>query len=158
MHRHRDLHTSTRTSTVDLTPEAVRAVVASGRRGPQWYVDAPPLLVRGALDRLVGGGPLQRPPGRHLLEAGDRAGFWTVVRSAPDELLLEAAVRAPGSVLLRTSMEPEGPGRTQVRQTVSFAPSGVLGRVYLVVDLPARESVIELTHRHLLAALRAAAA
>lgn len=157
MQRHRHLRTSSRTSTVALPPDAVRAVVASGRRGPQWYVDAVPLLARGSLDRLLGGEPGHEPPGRALLEPGDRAGFWTVETSTPSELVLRAVVRAPGTVTLRTAMTPQGSDGTRVEQEVAFAPSGVLGRLYLLADLPAREAVIELTHRHLLAALRRAA-
>lgn len=156
MDRRSDLHTSSRTSVVDLPRDLVRAVVASGRRGPQWYVDALPLLLRGGLDRLVGGAAPRQPPGRALLEPGDLAGFWRVLESTPTELLLEAQVRAPGTVTLHTLLEANGARHTRIRQTVALVPSGLLGRLYLVVDLPAREAVIEVTHRHLLAALRAA--
>lgn len=154
MDRRSDLHTSSRTSVVDLPPDVVRAVVASGRHGPQWYVDALPLVARGALYRLVGGAAPQEPPGRELLEPGDLAGFWRVLESTPTELLLQAQVRAPGTVTLHTLLEPTGARSTRVRQTVALAPSGFLGRLYLVADLPAREAVIELVHRRLLRDLR----
>jgi hypothetical protein len=156
MHRRRDLRTSSRTSEIDLPIADARAVVASGRRGPQWYADAAPFVVRGALDRLVGGAARHEPPGRALLEPGDRAGFWLVLASTPTELLLEAEVRAPGTVTLRTTLTDVRPRRTRVEQTVALAPSGVLGHAYLLADLPAREAVIELAHRHLRHALRAA--
>ena len=39
----------------------------------------------------------------------------------------------------------------ELRQTVTFDPDGAVGAAYLVVDLPARELVIELTHRHTVA-------
>jgi hypothetical protein len=158
----RSLRTSSRHTEVDLPAAAAWAVVASGAIGPQWYVDAAPLVLRGAVDRLVGGeGRRWTAPGRPLLRAGDTVGFWRVTeagrRGRRHRLLLEAAVRSPGRVLLRTEVEPlgqtTGEARCRVHQTVSFDPDGVLGHVYRLVDLPAREAVLAMTHRRLLADL-----
>jgi len=154
------LHTSTRSSEVVLPVAAAWEVVASGRHGPRWYVEAAPFVLRGAIDRLVGGaGRPWDPPGTPLLAAGDTAGFWRVLEARTDDggrhrLLLEAAVRAPGRVLLETRVDPLGPERARIGQQVRFEPHGVLGRAYLLADLPARELVIDLTHRRLLADLR----
>ncbi len=87
------------------------------------------------------------------LAAGDRVGFWHVVTSSPAELLLRADVRAPGVVELRTRLRAAGSG-TEVEQTVTLDPRGWWGAAYLLADLPAREAVIELTHRRLLRELR----
>ena len=131
------------------------AVVASGRAGPQWYVDAAPFVVRGGLDRLVGGaGRAFPPPGTDLLAAGDRAGLWRVdeADSGLRRLGLTAEVRAPGTVTLVTEVLPDGDAGVEgclVRQTVRLDPSGVFGAAYLLADLPAREAVLELTHRRL---------
>jgi hypothetical protein len=158
----RTLRTSSRRTEVDLPAEDAWAVVASGAIGRQWYFDAAPFVLRGALDRLVGGeGRRWTPPGRPLLQAGDTVGFWRVTeagrRGRRHRLLLEAAVRSPGRVLLRTEVEPLDPtmagDRSRVHQAVSFDPDGALGHLYRLVDLPAREAVLELTHRRLLADL-----
>jgi len=154
------LRTSSRTSVVPLPPHAAWLVVACGRAGRRWYVDAAPFVVRGAIDRLAGSaGRRWDPPGNPLLSPGDTGGFWRVLEATAYDggrgrLLLEAAVRLPGRVLLETRVEPAAPAGTRVRQSVTFQPAGVLGHAYLVADLPAREAVIELTHRRLLADLR----
>ncbi|MCY7395931.1 MAG: DUF2867 domain-containing protein [Nocardioides sp.] len=151
--------TSGRATRLDCTPEQAWAVAASGRPGPRWYVDAGPLLVRGAIDRLLPGAVPQSPlPDRDLLEVGDGAGFWRVTGADPvaRRLELTARVRAPGTVVLTTVVEPDGPQRCRLRQEVSLRPSGLLGVAYLVTDLPAREVVIELTHRRLVADVRRA--
>lgn len=151
------LTSSERTGHVGLDPDAAWSVVACGESGPRWYTDALPLRFRAALDRLAGGRGADRPaPGRPLLEAGDTVGFWEVRRADGRVLDLRAVVRAPGTVRLRTTLAADGAG-TRVTQRVSFAPSGLLGTAYLLADLPAREAVVELVHRRLLADLRARA-
>jgi hypothetical protein len=153
------LHTSRRTSDLPLPADPAWALVASGRAGPQWYVDAAPLVLRGLLDLLVGGGGRAwSPPGTPLLATGDTAGFWRVLETVHvgDRrlLLLEAAVRAPGRVHLRTEVEALAGRHSLLHQELTFGPSGWLGQAYLLADLPAREAVLELTHRRLLADLR----
>lgn len=160
MRRRTTLLTSTRGSDVDLPVDAVWRLVASGASGRQWYVDAAPFVFRGGVDRIVGGsGRRCDPPGRPLLEAGDFAGLWAVTaaeHSGPRRrLALRAEVRAPGTVRLVTEAHDLSPGRTRLVQTISFAPRGVLGAAYLLVDLPAREAVAELTLRRVLADLSA---
>jgi hypothetical protein len=154
MRRTRTLCSTARVSVVPQPLEEVWAVTASGRTGPQWYVDAAPFVFRGAVDRLVGGdGRRWEPPGTDLLQAGDRAGFWEVTAAEHDgdgrRLVLEARVRAPGLVRLTTTARRHGPASTELEQVVSLRPHGLAGAVYLVVDLPAREAVTELTHRRL---------
>jgi len=158
--RSTSLRASRRTTEVDLPLDDVWRVAASGALGPQWYVDAAPFVFRGALDRAVGGaGRRWDPPGTLLLATGDRAGFWCVVGvehdAASRRLVLEAEVRAPGTVRLTTEAARLTPTRTRLVQTVSFAPRGMLGAAYLLADLPARAAVLELTHRRLLADLAA---
>jgi hypothetical protein len=148
------IHRSSRASTVHRDVDEVWSVVASGTDGPHWYVDALPLVVRGAVDRVLGGaGRRWPPPGRAELRVGDTVGFWRVTRAAGRTLELEAEVRSPGRVRLTTSVEPTGPGRSVVRQAVSFEPAGLAGQLYMVADLPSREVVVELVHRRLLGEL-----
>ncbi len=129
-------------------------VVANGRDRPQWYVDAAPLVFRGALDVALGGDGRRWPaPGAPVLSTGDRAGFWEVEEADHDarRLVLRAVVRAPGEVRLTTAVAPLGDGSCRLTQRITFTPSGLLGRAYLLADLPAREAVAELVHRRLLA-------
>ncbi len=153
MRRWTSLHESVRYSDLDQPAPGAWSVVASGYDRPQWYVDAAPFVIRGAVDRLLGGtGRHARPPGTPVLTTGDKAGFWEVAEADHDQhlLVLEAAVRAPGRVVLRTSVEALGPRRCRVSQSISFTPDGLLGRAYLLADLPSRETVAELAHRRLL--------
>jgi hypothetical protein len=153
------LRSSTRSSDLPLPIDEVWPVVATGEQRFQWYVDAVPVVVRGAVDRLLGGaGRRWDPPGTRLLRHGDRAGFWRVVRATHDGpvrlLVLEAEVRAPGTVRLTTTAEALDDATTRLVQTVTLRPDGLLGLAYLVADLPAREAVVGLAHRHLRAELR----
>jgi hypothetical protein len=68
--------------------------------------------------------------------------------------MLEAEVRAPGTVRLTTTAEALDDATTRLVQTVTLRPDGLLGLAYLVADLPAREAVVGLAHRHLRAELR----
>lgn len=163
MERRTTLATTTRASRVPLDAERAWRLVASARSQPQWYVDAAPFVFRGAVDRLLLGAGRRWPvPDGPLLQAGDTAGFWRVLEAGPHatghRLLLEAAVRAPGRVLLRTDVEVDGPGSCRVAQTVSFTPDGLLGRAYLVTDLPAREALLEWVHRRVVRDLERAVA
>lgn len=150
------LHASTRSTSIDRPADEVWAAAASARgdaEGRSWYVDNLPFAFRGGLDRLALGRGRRWPlPERDLLEVDDRAGFWEVVEAdhAERRLAMTAAVRAPGTVLMEVSAAALGPRSCVLTLAISFAPRGVLGVAYLVADLPAREVVIELTHRRLL--------
>ncbi|GAB2865450.1 DUF2867 domain-containing protein [Nocardioides pacificus] len=153
------LHTSRRTSRLAVSPDDAWRVVASGETGEQWYVDAAPLVLRGAIDRVLGGhGRAWPPPGRALLAVGDRAGFWEVTdmsdRAGDHTLQLVARVRAPGRVTLTTRVLPHPRGGTTLHQAVRFDPSGLVGRAYLAADIPAREALLTLVHRRVRDAAR----
>jgi hypothetical protein len=151
MRRRSSLTSTTRESRLPHPADAVWAVVASGRAGPQWYVDAAPFVVRGALDRLTGGtGRRWDPPGTPMLATGDHAGLWRVTEAdhTHRRLVLTAEVRAPGTVTLVSEVQARPTG-CALRQTVRLDPSGLLGTAYLLADLPAREVLLELTHRRL---------
>lgn len=150
------LHRSTRSSALDRPADEVWAAAASGRadsEGRAWYVDNVAFAVRGGLDRLTLGRGRRWPlPDRDLLEVGDHAGFWEVTEADHDlcRLAMTAQVRAPGTVLMEVSAAETGESSCVLSLAISFAPSGALGTAYVVTDLPAREVVIELTHRRLL--------
>jgi Protein of unknown function (DUF2867) len=154
MRRRTTLKASSRSSELSVRAADAWAALASGRRGERWYVVAAPFVVRGAIDRVLGGaGRRWHPPGRPLLVTGDTAGFWRVVDADDDlrRLVLRAEVRAPGRVLLTSCVTPSGRSSCVLRQTVSFEPAGLLGAAYLMADLPAREVVMELAHRRAIA-------
>ena len=139
---------------MDLDADRAWAVVAGAGPGDHWYVDALPLVLRGAVDRALGGEGRRWPvpPGAQL-DVGDTAGFWRVVRASRRTLELDADVRAPGRVTLETRIEPDGDRSCTVRQAVTFEPGGLAGQLYMLIDLPARELVAELVHRAVLAEL-----
>lgn len=154
------LTASRRVRTSSRSADEAWAVLAGAGRGRHWYVDAAPFVVRGALDRLVLGGGRRWPvPEAPLLRAGDRAGFWHVRAAGPTStghrLVLEADVRAPGTVLLTLLVDRRTEG-CEVDLTIRFEPRGVLGTTYLLADLGAREAVTELTDRRLGADLEGA--
>ena len=157
--RRTSLTTSTRSTQVALAAEEAweRLVAAGGLR--RWYADAAPFVLRGAVDRLLGGAGRRWPvPQRRLLEQGDRAGFWVVTACdhTRHRLVLEAQARAPGTVLLEGRVTAE-PGGCRLAQSVTFEPRGLLGAGYLLADLPAREVVVALAHRAALERVRASA-
>jgi hypothetical protein len=152
MDRARSWTRSTRSSGLDRDAEEVWSAVAAAGPGPHWYVDALPLVLRGALDRAVGGQGRRWPvPDARLLRTGDKAGFWRVAKAGRLSLELVADVRSPGRVSLMTSVLPRGASRCVLQQSVAFEAGGLLGLVYLLADLPARELVMELVHRRVLA-------
>jgi hypothetical protein len=153
MLRRTSLRTTRRASTLPLPADHAWAVVACGLEGSRWYVDAGPLVVRGLIDRLVGGaGRRWSVPDRPLLVRGDTVGFWRVweVADEPDgtrRLVLVADLRSPGRVTLTTTVLPEGASACRLEQEVRLDPDGLVGAAYLLADLPARETVAELVHR-----------
>ena len=154
MRRLTRLHASGRASDLPRAADEVWARLIAAGPGPRWYVDASPFVVRGALDRAVGGAGRRWPvPDRDLLETGDRAGFWEVrtVDPARRRLVLEAAVRVPGIVRLTASVLPRTTAGCVLRQTISVESGGLLATAYLLADLPARELVLELAHRQAVA-------
>lgn len=153
------LTSSTRCGTIGLRPADAWRVVANGREGPRWYVDAAPLVFRSAVDKALGGrGADTPPPGRPLLRTGDRAGFWEVLTADGSTLELLARVRVPGEVRLQVDIDmASDQDASTVTTTVELEPHGLVGAAYLVADLPAREAVASLTHRRLMDELRRAA-
>lgn len=158
------LRTSRRSS--DLTVDARTAwerLVDAGP-GAHWWRDAPPLVFRAGLDRLVGGDGAPHRPAGAALETGDLAGFWRVERAqppgsptpdAPGVLHLVARVRAPGRVDLISTVSPAATGGCRLAQEVRFTPAGPAGTAYLLADLPAREVVCHWVHRRTRHELRA---
>ena len=121
----------TRSRLVRASPQAVFRAFSGvgGERGwPAWEWA---WIVRGALDRLVGGPGLRRGR-RHpdMIFTGEALDFWRVEAAEPPRLLrLRAEMRLPGRAWLQWEALPEK-GGTRLVQTALFAPSGLLGAAY----------------------------
>ena len=94
--------------------------------------------VRGIMDRLTGGIGMRRGR-RHPreLNAGDALDFWRVVfadkggAGEPARLILSAEMRVPGEAWLDFEIT-----ETELMQTATFRPRGLLGRLYWYSVLP----------------------
>ena len=98
-----------------------------------WYGADMLWSIRGLLDTLVGGAGLRR--GRRdpvKLRVGESLDFWRV--EAIDHgryLLLFAEMKLPGEAWLAFELLPgELPGGTRIKQTATFLPRGLWGRMY----------------------------
>jgi hypothetical protein len=94
--------------------------------------------LRGFLDYLIGGPGMRRgrahPDEAH---AGDIIDFWQVEDVAPGTLLrLRAQMKVPGPAWLQFEAHPLAQGSTRLIQTASFAPRGILGRLYWYLLYP----------------------
>jgi len=97
--------------------------------------------VRGALDHLAGGVGLYRGRAPELAD-GDVVDFWTVVHrdDTARRLVLHADMRMPGDTVLEMAVD-EHEGRTRYRQTVTFTPDGLAGRLYWQLQKPLHDLV-----------------
>lgn len=114
-----------------------------GERG--WYYGNILWQIRGYLDKLFGGVGLRR--GRRSpsdVNAGEAIDFWRVLLADKKEgrLLLYAEMKLPGEAWLEFSIESEE-GKTYLRQTATFRPKGLLGRLYWYAVLPFHFFVFE---------------
>jgi uncharacterized protein YbjT (DUF2867 family) len=117
---------------VDLPPEALfRAYTGlGGDRG--WLYLNWTWVVRGWIDKLVGGVGLRRGR-RHPDEVrvGEALDFWRVEAVEPGCLLrLRAEMRIPGKAWLQFQSIPTPEGKTLLTQTAYFAPRGLAGLIY----------------------------
>lgn len=107
-----------------------------GRRG--WYYANWLWAIRGVMDKAVGGVGLRR--GRtslNVIYAGDTLDFWRVLVADKHEkrLLLYAEMKLPGEAWLEFKIEDKD-GQPVLKQTATFRPKGLLGRLYWFSVLP----------------------
>lgn len=108
---------------------------AKGYMGADWL-----WLLRGALDKLIGGPGLRRGR-RHAkeLRLGDSLDFWRVSSiDAPKSLLLTAEMKLPGLATLGFEIEPIDSDnmRSRLSITARFRPRGLLGLIYWYMVVP----------------------
>lgn len=107
-----------------------------GGRG--WYYGNFLWRLRGLLDKTMGGIGLRR--GRTnptTLHPGDALDFWRVIVADTKQtrLLLYAEMKLPGEAWLEFKMVPKG-SIFELRQTATFRPNGLAGRLYWYSVLP----------------------
>ncbi|PQV50312.1 uncharacterized protein YbjT (DUF2867 family) [Jejuia pallidilutea] len=103
-----------------------------GKNG--WYYGTVLWRIRGYIDKLFGGIGLRR--GRTSptqLDAGDALDFWRVIFAdkKQQKLLLYAEMRLPGEAWLEFKIEDK-----KLKQTATFRPRGLWGRLYWYAVLP----------------------
>ncbi len=95
--------------------------------------------LRGLVDKLVGGIGIRRGR-RHPedLRTGDALDFWRVLLADREKgrLILYAEMKVPGEAWLEFALEEDPDGRPTLRQTATFRPQGLIGRLYWVVLRP----------------------
>jgi len=99
-----------------------------------WYYGTILWRIRGYIDKLFGGIGLRR--GRTSpteLDAGDALDFWRVIFADKEQqkLLLYAEMRLPGEAWLEFKIE-----NNILKQTATFRPRGLWGRIYWYSVLP----------------------
>ncbi len=94
---------------------------------------------RGILDKMFGGIGIRRGR-RHPTElrSGDALDFWRVLLADRDggRLILYAEMKLPGEAWLEFAIEANEEGIPTLRQTATFRPQGVFGRLYWFSVLP----------------------
>jgi uncharacterized protein YbjT (DUF2867 family) len=128
----------TREVVVDVPPSQAFAPVRRIGCAAGWYFGNYLWKIRGWLDRVVGGVGLRRRRDREHCVVGDVIDGWTVEAYEPDRLMrLSADMKLPGRGWLEFEVTPVEGGRgTKIRQTATFDPRGLLGRIYWNAILP----------------------
>ncbi len=107
-----------------------------GKRG--WYYGDFLWKIRGYMDKFAGGVGLRR--GRtntNKLDAGDALDFWRVLVADKEKmrLLLYAEMKLPGDAWLEFKIVEEN-DEYILKQTATFRPDGIMGRLYWYSVLP----------------------
>ena len=122
------------TTDVDTVVENIWSI--GGQRG--WYYATNLWKVRGLMDKFVGGVGLRR--GRtntSQISTGDALDFWRVLLADKKHkrLLLFAEMKLPGEAWLEFRIMRKH-NKIQLRQTATFRPKGLGGRLYWLAMLP----------------------
>lgn len=132
------VRTDVRERTSDASASAVWAVIESigGRNG--WYSFPLAWAARGWIDRIFGGVGMSRGR-RHptQLHTGEVVDVWRVEAiERGRRLRLRAEMRMPGRAWLELEVTDAADGGTLYRQTATYFPKGLAGRLYWAVLLP----------------------
>jgi len=128
---------------MDATLEDVWKPIVRIGGSTGWYAANALWVLRGAVDRLVGGTGLRR--GRRdpfRLYAGDAVDFFRVLEiEEPRHLYLLAEMKFPGEASLEFKLHPMQDGRTELQQVSRYVPKGLSGLLYWYVLYPFHEWV-----------------
>jgi lipocalin/uncharacterized protein YbjT (DUF2867 family)/ligand-binding SRPBCC domain-containing protein len=131
--------TDSRLAVVDAPPAQAFAPVRRIGGGTGWYFADVLWRLRGWIDSALGGvgmSRVRRDPEDCVV--GDIIDGWRVEAYEPDRLLrLSAGLKLPGRGWLEFQVNPiDGNARSLIRQTATFDPKGIAGRLYWYGVLP----------------------
>lgn len=109
-----------------------------GKRG--WYYWDWAWIIRGYLDSIFGGVGLRRGRREDLnIKAGDALDFWRVIKADEENahLVLFAEMKLPGEAWLEFEIERLPDDKSKLKQTATFRPQGLWGRLYWFMLFPA---------------------
>jgi uncharacterized protein YbjT (DUF2867 family) len=128
--------TDERTILYNIDPEEVKNKIweIGGKNG--WYYWNWAWVLRGLLDKIVGGVGLRR--GRRSpteLNQGDALDWWRVIfaNKQNGRLILYAEMKVPGEAWLELKVDEK---KNSFMQKATFRPNGLLGRLYWYLLLP----------------------
>ncbi len=107
-----------------------------GEKG--WYYGNSLWRIRGMADKMVGGVGLRRGrTNNNIINSGDALDFWRVLIADKEDkrLLLYAEMKLPGEAWLEFKIL-EVENQLHLRQTATFRPKGLWGRLYWYSLLP----------------------
>lgn len=145
------LKTDARRVVVNAAPAEAFAAIRRIGGSTGWYFGDALWRLRGWIDRWFGGVGMGR--GRRdadCCEVGDTLDGWTVDAWEPDRRLrLIADLKMPGRGSLEFEVTPLDGGRSEIRQTATFDPRGLLGQIYWFVLRPVHAVIFRGLLRHL---------
>lgn len=122
-----------RISLINNREESIEKVWRIGGKNG-WYYANTLWKIRGLMDKFVGGVGLRRGrTNENEINVGDALDFWRVLHVDKEKgrLLLFAEMRLPGEAWLEFEV-----GNNRIKQTATFRPKGLLGRLYWYAVLP----------------------
>jgi apolipoprotein D and lipocalin family protein len=136
--------TDSRIAVVDAPPAQAFAPIRRIGGTTGWYCAGPLWRLRGWIDAGLGGVGMprtRRDPNDCVV--GDLIDGWRVEAYEPDRLLrLSAGLKLPGRGWLEFRVDPlDGGARSLIRQTATFDPRGIGGRLYWYGVLPLHDLV-----------------
>ena len=133
------IKSDSRLAAVDAPPPQAFAPIRCIGGATGWYFGDALWQLRGWLDRSIGGVGMPRiRRSQDDCVVGDTIDGWRVDAYQPDRLLrLSAGMKLPGRGWLEFQVDPlDGGQRALIRQTATFDPRGVAGRLYWYGVLP----------------------
>ena len=142
-------YTDRRRVIVSASPEVVWQRLARIGGPTGWYYADWLWRLRGVLDRMLGGAgrrarasSLRSDRDAAPLLRGEVLDFWRVAAvQPPGRLVLVAEMRLPGRAWLEFQVRPLGKGRSELLQTATYRPRGLLGILYWYAVYPLHQLV-----------------